>query len=106
MVFGQQNPLNRRFQLPWNVVSIKGNQPEGREKREGSQVKLYSIAHAIVFQCQLVLEGALALALQENFVRFATNASGHLGFEKLYRKYRMSIRGQEPPEVCEGNVTY
>lgn len=49
----------------------------------GSQVKLYSIAHAVVLQCQLVLERTLALPLQKDLMGLATDSGGDLGLEKL-----------------------
>jgi hypothetical protein len=63
-------------------------------KREGSQVKLYSVAHAIVLQRQLVLERTFALALQHDFVGFATDSGCHLGLEELCRERSMSIFGR------------
>lgn len=55
----------------------------GGKDRWGSQVKLYTIAHTVVLQCQLVLEGTLALSFQKNLVRLAANAGSYLGLEKL-----------------------
>lgn len=55
----------------------------GERDRWGSQVKLYSIAHAVVLQCQLVLEGTLPLAFEKDLVGLTADASGYLGLKKF-----------------------
>ena len=46
-----------------------------------SQVKLHSVAHAVVFERKLVLEGPLPLSLEEDLVWLTANAGCHLCLE-------------------------
>lgn len=48
-----------------------------------SQVKLDTTANPVILQCKLIFKRTLALAFEQNLMRFAPNPSRDLGFEQF-----------------------
>lgn len=73
-----------------NRGKVSNRDPITREKLQNarsinhSQVKLYAVAHSIVFERKLVLKGSLPLSLKQDLMRLTTDARGHLGFEQAW----------------------
>lgn len=56
------------------------------------QVKLHTVADTVVLQRQLILEWPLALPLEHDLVRLASDAAGDLGFEEFCVEQSVTVR--------------